>query len=61
MAVDPVCGMVVSQEHAVVCTDYAGRHYCFCSQECKDEFDSDPEAYIAAESEESCCEDEGEQ
>jgi len=53
--------MVVSQEHAVVCTDYAGRHYCFCSQECKDEFDSDPEAYIAAESEESCCEDEGEQ
>ncbi|MGB9619675.1 MAG: YHS domain-containing protein [Armatimonadota bacterium] len=57
MAVDPVCGMVVSQEHAAACSEYAGRHYCFCSQECKDEFDSDPEFY-AAESEDTIQEDE---
>ena len=47
MPVDPVCGMVVAQEHAAVCADYRGKHYCFCSEECKEEFDGDPEMYVA--------------
>ena len=47
MPVDPVCGMVVAQEHAIVCRDYGGKHYCFCSEECKEEFDADPEMYVA--------------
>lgn len=47
MPIDPVCGMVVPEEHAAECTDYKSRHYCFCSQECKDEFDLDPEMYVA--------------
>ncbi|MCL5103159.1 MAG: YHS domain-containing protein [Armatimonadetes bacterium] len=51
MPVDPVCGMVVPEEHAAVCTDYRGKHFCFCSDECKDEFDSDPEMYTVETSE----------
>lgn len=47
MPVDPVCGMVVPEEHAAVCTDYRGKHYCFCSDECKEEFDTDPEMYVS--------------
>ncbi len=47
MSIDPVCGMVVPEEHAVACTDYKGKHYCFCSEECKEEFDMDPEMYSA--------------
>ena len=47
MPVDPVCGMVVPEEHSVACTDYRGKHYCFCSQECKAEFDVEPETYSA--------------
>jgi len=37
--------MVVPEEHAAVCTDYKGKHFCFCSEECKEEFDMDPEMY----------------
>lgn len=51
MPIDPVCGMVVPEEHAVACTDYRSKHYCFCSEECKDEFESDPEMYVAEEAE----------
>ena len=47
MPVDPVCGMVVPEEHAQVCADYRAKHYCFCSNECKEEFDSDPEMYVS--------------
>ncbi|MCE5199834.1 MAG: YHS domain-containing protein [Armatimonadota bacterium] len=57
MPVDPVCGMVVAEEHAVACTDYRGKHYCFCSEECKEEFDIDPEMY-SSESEMSYEEEE---
>ena len=47
MPMDPVCGMVIPDEHAAVCTTYKSKHYCFCSEECKEEFDMDPEMYIA--------------
>ncbi len=58
MPVDPVCGMVVPEEHAASCTDYKGKHFCFCSDECKEEFDMDPEMYamegeVALEEEET--------
>jgi YHS domain-containing protein len=45
--------MVVAQEHAIVCSDYRGKHYCFCSEECKEEFDTDPEMYVAETAEAS--------
>jgi YHS domain-containing protein len=43
--------MVVAQEHAIVCSDYRSKHYCFCSEECKEEFDTDPETYVAESAE----------
>lgn len=43
MAKDPVCGMEVKEEK--VCTDYKGKHYCFCSENCKKTFEQDPEKY----------------
>lgn len=49
MPVDPVCGMVVPEEHASACTDHKGKHFCFCSEECKEEFDMDPEMYSMEE------------
>jgi YHS domain-containing protein len=39
-----VCGEEVKKEKS--CTDYAGKHYCFCSEECHDEFESNPEDYL---------------
>ncbi len=41
---DPVCGMVVG-EHKVEMT-YAGVHYAFCSNQCRDRFESNPHLYI---------------
>ena len=58
MPVDPVCGMVIAQEHAAVCTDHRGKHFCFCSEECKEEFDIDPEMYVAETSDASYEEEE---
>ncbi|NLN75157.1 MAG: YHS domain-containing protein [Armatimonadetes bacterium] len=49
MPVDPVCGMNVPEEHMAVCTTYKNKHYCFCSDVCKEEFDYDPEMYVADE------------
>lgn len=58
MPVDPVCGMLVPEEHSFACSDHQGKHFCFCSQECKEEFDSDPEMYTAETSEMSYEEEE---
>lgn len=46
---DPVCGMVVHPENAIASVEYGGKTYYFCSEECKDEFNEDPEMYIAEE------------
>ena len=45
MSVDPVCGMKVDEKKAQFNTQFAGRNYSFCSQECKREFESDPDRY----------------
>ena len=42
---DPVCGMVIEQGDAVGTSDYQGKRYYFCSQDCKVEFDENPEDY----------------
>jgi YHS domain-containing protein len=41
---DPVCGMVVDV-HKVEMT-YAGVHYAFCSNQCRERFESNPHLYI---------------
>jgi Cu+-exporting ATPase len=42
---DPVCGMNVSQDKGIY-SDDQGRHYLFCSTECKAKFDLEPERYL---------------
>jgi Cu+-exporting ATPase len=46
---DPVCGMDVTYETAQARTEYEGRTYYFCSVECKEAFDEEPEKYVQQE------------
>ena len=41
---DPVCGMKVDRTQALHAA-YAGRTYHFCSENCRSQFQADPEAY----------------
>jgi YHS domain-containing protein len=45
MPVDPVCGMNVNADEAIDYNDYKGKTYYFCSIECAEKFESDPERY----------------
>ena len=49
-AVDPVCGMMVT--NAELTRRYAGTHYPFCSPHCLDRFEEAPERYIGGDPEE---------
>ncbi len=44
---DPVCGMKVDRDKALR-LEHAGRTYFFCSEHCRDRFQSSPEQYIGA-------------
>lgn len=46
---DPVCGMMIEPSDAVGTTDYEGKTYYFCSEDCKVEFDENPEDYAKDE------------
>lgn len=48
---DPVCGMDVTYESAQARSEYNGQTYYFCSLDCKEQFDRNPEAYITHEHE----------
>lgn len=39
--------MDVDENTAAAKTEYAGDTYYFCSQECKQKFESDPESYVS--------------
>lgn len=43
--IDPVCGMSVLPGKAAATTDFAGKHYEFCSQHCEQKFNAAPERY----------------
>jgi len=45
MTKDPVCKMDIDEKQTNFHSDYAGRKFHFCSEECKDTFDSQPERY----------------
>lgn len=47
MATDPVCGMQVDEDDPVGTSEYGGNTYYFCSTDCKEEFDENPEDYAA--------------
>ncbi len=44
---DPVCQRDVDPSSAKATSEYAGDRYYFCSQECKERFDADPEKYVS--------------
>jgi len=43
---DPVCGMMVEPQTAVASAEHDGKTYYFCSMDCKEEFEEDPESYV---------------
>ncbi len=44
---DLVCGMEIEAETAAATSDYKGATYYFCAEGCKQEFDADPEKFLA--------------
>jgi YHS domain-containing protein len=47
MAIDPVCGMEVDENNPPAKTTYDTAIYYFCSQNCRNMFEEDPEQYIS--------------
>jgi Cu+-exporting ATPase len=45
MAKDPVCGMQIDEQAAEATAEHRGRDYYFCSSECKEKFEQEPERY----------------
>jgi Cu+-exporting ATPase len=48
MGLDPVCKMEVNPASAEAQSEWGGQSFYFCSQECKERFDREPERYIDA-------------
>ncbi len=46
MAIDPVCGMEVDEDAASGKSERDGKTYYFCSQECQEEFEDNPEIFL---------------
>lgn len=46
---DPVCGMTVKGDFFT--SNYKGINYYFCSEQCKSDFDKDPEVVLAVQAE----------
>jgi len=46
---DPVCSMEVTYETAQARSEYDGQTYYFCSLDCKETFDKNPEQYTHQE------------
>jgi Cu+-exporting ATPase len=43
---DPVCKMTIEDKDAVATSTYKGTNYYFCSKQCKEDFDKNPETFI---------------
>lgn len=43
---DPVCGMMVDPEKAEWKSDYQGKTYFFCSENCQKQFEADPAQFL---------------
>jgi YHS domain-containing protein len=46
MAIDPVCKRQVEEKTAAGKSEYRGKPYYFCSDQCKQAFDRNPERYV---------------
>ena len=42
---DPVCAMEIEEADAVGTAEHQGKKFYFCSSDCKEEFEADPDAY----------------
>jgi len=42
---DPVCNMQVDEKNTAGQSNYQGQTYYFCSQNCKEKFDQNPQQY----------------
>jgi YHS domain-containing protein len=45
MTIDPVCGMKVDEKNAPAETEFAGKKFSFCSEQCRARFEQNPEQY----------------
>jgi YHS domain-containing protein len=45
MSTDPVCGMQVDESKAAGKSTYRDQAYYFCSPQCKQKFDENPDSY----------------
>jgi Cu+-exporting ATPase len=43
---DPVCGMAVTRKNVAGRSRFQGKTFYFCSEGCKERFDSDPQTYV---------------
>jgi YHS domain-containing protein len=43
---DLVCGAVIDRSKSASCYNLKGENYCFCSEECRDDFMQNPGSYI---------------
>ena len=48
MTKDPVCGTRVDEMESEFHTQFAGKKYFFCSEECRKEFENQPDEYLEA-------------
>ena len=48
MTIDPVCGVEVDEQETELQTQYAGKKYSFCSEECLTAFERQPSQYSRA-------------
>jgi len=46
-AIDPVCGMTVEEADAPAKADHDGTTYYFCSSDCREEFEANPQDYAS--------------
>jgi YHS domain-containing protein len=46
MTTDPVCGTAIDEKVAEFGTQFAGKKYFFCSEECRQEFEDRPSEYL---------------
>ncbi len=43
---DPVCGMELYPDEAAEQTEYQGKDYYFCSGQCLEKFEKEPNSYV---------------
>jgi YHS domain-containing protein len=47
--IDPVCGMQLNEQETADTSVYEGKTYYFCSRDCKEAFDEEPELYLSGD------------